>query len=302
MSSSSITLLAPPRAGDWLWAWLEPNGVVRSLSSFQMTVKVGPSGLRFPPIQLVEDDQPFVAGARFRRTKLGASTLHVPVLFQEVTTPALFSLLRAAAVWFDPTRGAGTLRSTAPDGIVRQIVVRCMAGLDFDESDALSGTNARQTVLSLRADDPFWTDPADILNVFTIGQGQGSFFPWDGLFRLNASALFAEASISNDGDVDAWPVWTIIGPAVQPQLTNLTTGAILRLDLTLGAGDRVTIDTRPNVKSIVDGSGNNRFGRQSVESSLWPLARGVNRLRAELVGATDASSVQLAYRSRFYGP
>lgn len=61
----------------------------------------------------------------------------------------------------------------------------------------------------------------------------------------------------NNGDHEAWPVFTITGPGVLSSIENTVTGKYILFNLTVYAGETVTIDLRPGHKSITsNGRGN----------------------------------------------
>jgi hypothetical protein len=112
------------------------------------------------------------------------------------------------------------------------------------------------------ADRPEWTgtpttatfpyQATSTTNFF--GGGSGTKGP---LFYISAADLLKTASISNPGDLPAYPVWTIQGP-----LSTATVGvgnATITLPFPLQSTDYVIIDAA--AQTIVDGQGN----------SLWPF-------------------------------
>jgi phage-related protein len=101
--------------------------------------------------------------------------------------------------------------------------------------------------------------------------------------------------------VEAWPLWTIVGPAVNPTLTNNTTGKSIALTISLTVGQSLTIDTRPGFKTITRENGSNQFSAASPASSLWSLARGLNTITLSVTGSSGASQLQLQYKQRYEG-
>ncbi|NKG21114.1 hypothetical protein [Paeniglutamicibacter terrestris] len=150
--------------------------------------------------------------------------------------------------------------------------------------------------VALTADDPFWygesitqeweASTSQDLNAWTAGSQLG--------FLSSANRL-EDATITNTGDLEAWPVWTIHGP-----MTSATVGVAGRTvtaPITLAtSNDVLVIDTDPTVqmawKNGVD-----------VTSSLGtanfaPIPAGENRkLQLSLVG-TGAVAVELRPRFR----
>jgi hypothetical protein len=110
--------------------------------------------------------------------------------------------------------------------------------------------------------------------------------------------------VTNAGDVEAWPVWTITGPGSGIVLRNLTTGQSMDFGVgALAAGNTVVVDTRPGAKTAVANGSINVFPFLSAASVLWSLQRGANAVRLEMSGAiAGASGLSLAYRPRYLSP
>ena len=115
---------------------------------------------------------------------------------------------------------------------------------------------------------------------------------------LGSSDVFAAATITNTGDVDAWPIITTVGPGTDLEVENLTTGRSWHLTGSVAAGATLVVDHRPGHKSArLDGV--NVFGRLSDESELWPLVPGANRIAIGFASGTAASSVEFTWRNRW---
>lgn len=132
---------------------------------------------------------------------------------------------------------------------------------------------------------------------FPMATGSSDFGPYFG-----SSSVFDDQSIFNDGDLEAWPVWSIVGPLDTILLTNATTGTVIDLSddggLTLAAGDVLVIDTRPGFKTVTK-NGTNVFSKLTDASSLWPLIIGTNDVAVSGGSATGATMVDLTYRGRY---
>lgn len=251
----------------------------------------GASGRFMPPIVVKDRAVPGDHGTRFQHCRFDAAHPVIPVLLEGLDDTEFRSAVRDLAAVLNPDKGIGKLRATF-DGGTREQSALFVDGLDFAEDY----TTFAIPSLLFRAFDPFWYDTTTVTSPFTTGTTASFFpiFPW----RLASSEVFADATVVNDGDVDAWPVWTITGPGSGLVLRNLTTGKVLSLNRTLLAGEIVTIDTTPGVKTVTLNDGTNLFGLLT-DRQLWPLARGTNSIRVELSGATGATSVVLTYRRRW---
>jgi len=216
----------------------------------------------------------------------------IPLAIEEADYSALLSTLRSLAANLDPAAGDGTLR-VVNNGNARLLTCRYKGGL---EHATRTGPLVRM-VLAFRAFDPYWY--AENETAYTFQQAAGvSFFPLLPL-SLSSSAVYSVETVANDGDVEAWPVWTITGPGDSLVLRNLTTGETLELQTTILAGQQVTIDTRPGRKTVLRDDGTNLFPYLSDTSSLWALTKGSNKIQVELNLSDANSSVVLRYTLRY---
>ena len=120
-------------------------------------------------------------------------------------------------------------------------------------------------------------------------------------FDINSATGIGAFSVQNNGDVETWPIWVFTGPGQNPTLTNQTTGEILHLILTLSAGQVLTIDTRPGIKTITREDGSNQYGNLDPTSILWSLRPSLTAITAAFTSTTSASSVALRFKQRWLG-
>ena len=118
--------------------------------------------------------------------------------------------------------------------------------------------------------------------------------------QLAPATLLGDNTVTNTGDADAYPVWTITGPG-QPTLTNNTTGRSFGLDVTLSSDEVVVVDTRPTMQSAVDQDGEDRWGDlvKTSPRDLWPLVPGENELNLSMASSGTGSQITLSYTRRW---
>ncbi len=258
----------------------------------------GVQGRHMPPITHTEDEVPLQPGGRLRQVNIKTRELDLPILITGLSEMDVRTEIRTLEHLMNPLRGDGKLRVTAPDGSQRELTCRYLSGLQLNEEKLYL---LKQTApLVFRAPDPYWYDTQTNVFTYVTGGQPATFFPFFPL-RLSSSTVFTDASVSNLGDVEAWPEWIITGPGDSITLRNLTTGETITLNTTIGTGEQITIDTKPGKKTIRKNDGTNLFGSQSFDSSLWALQPGSNSIRIEVSNTTTASSVQLSYRNRYLG-
>lgn len=245
-----------------------------------------------PPVSIHTIRVPQAQGGRFRHARHEERLVALPVVVPGPQSGR--DELRRWARALDPLKGEGTLTVIQGPWAGRRLVCLYEAGLDeYAEEWPQLGL----TTLAFRAVDPYWQDAVESTITATIDDTAYTWFPFLPLI-LGASDVFATASITNTGDVDAWPIITVTGPGIDLTLTNSTTGARLHLTGSIGAGSSAVIDTRPGHKSVrVDGF--NAFGRLTEDSTLWPLVPGPNRISIGFAAATTDSRVEFVWRNRW---
>ena len=293
----------PGTSAEEVIQFIDTTGAIHTLAA-----EHGVEGRFMPPVSFIEDEVPEQPGSRLRVVRIGPREVAVPVWFRGTSASDLRAELRRWLGRLNPSKGTGRLRNTAPDGVVRDLYCVYAGGMELVEDDDTAGVVWQKAMVIFRGHDPYWYDSASTVATYTIGVSPATFFPIFPM-RLSSSDVFADATINNTGDVEAWPVVTITGPGSDPVLRNLTTGEVTQFSgLTLAGGEMLTIDTRPNNavfpagKTVKKGDGTNLFPYLTDASSLWPLAEGSNSVRLELSSATSSSSVTLSYQRRFLGP
>lgn len=277
--------------------WIDPYGIETGLN-----VQWDVDGRFSLPFDFQSDAVPGRQGEVFRSVKHGVRSITIPLWIGPCATDAdLRTAMRELVYRLDPLRGDGLFRVQSPLGDQREMVCRA-SGVSMPES--VGGTSllhAQKAVVTFIAHNPYWQDTHDVALDFTVGT-QPDFFPFFPL-RLTSSEVFADTTLENDGDVEAWPVWTIKGPGSIIVLSNLTTEETLTLSnaggLVLASGEQCFIDTREGTKTITRQDGLNLFKYISNDSALWSLRAGANNVRLEMAGSSEPSQLKVVYRQRY---
>lgn len=285
----------------------DPSGKVWVLDgSAGIWCQPGRRGFDMPHWQIWEDVSPAVDGAFYRGTRAEVRELFQPLYFGADDRSALMALRRSFMAAISPRRGECTLTVSQPDGTRRSIKCRYLSGMEGEEGRGHWGILHMSYGLVLRALEPFWFG-ADITTKWAGSPAARDFLPIPGAdgnwIVVAPSQVLGTTTAVNEGDVEAWPVWTINGPASgSPSitLTNNTTGKTLTLNASLtGASNKRIIDTQPGAGTIKDEAGVNKWSELGDGSALWSLQPGVNDLSVSVAGSSTATEVQLVYRPRF---
>jgi hypothetical protein len=280
--------------------WIDANGAEYSINDNHLII-TGPEGRFMPPISFVEEEVPFLAGTRLRSVKVGAREFDLSIYVDGISESDVRNKTRNLLRMFNPLNGDGKIKVLAADGSQREIQCRYSSGLGISEKDGAKVGNMQAVTLVFRAFDPYWYDSSTVVQTFKINENPGTFFPILPL-RLASSTVFADITIDNDGDVETFPEWIITGPGESIVLSNLSTGETTSLDVTLEAGESITINTSPYTKTVTKSDGTNLFYTLSDDSSLWALQEGNNSIQIQMANATADSSIQLTYKNRYWGP
>lgn len=107
-----------------------------------------------------------------------------------------------------------------------------------------------------------------------------------------------QADCNNQGDMEARPLIRIRGPVVNPVITNVTLGRILRFDITVSDGDRLDIDVKRGTATIGGQNRMDALSAQGVPVEEWILAAGVNRVAFSVDSGGD-HGCELLFRSSY---
>ena len=283
------------------------------------------------PVQIAERAAPLIPGSFVTSVRHSSRDLVLPLTIIGDDPVDVEEALNGLALALDPMVGSVSILVVRPDGTQRTISGRYIAGLDGLEL-AYCDTRELKVAVAIRChEEPYWTDPAGETiavippaPVFTSGTtatddadtATDEAIPVDGFsvgiefddpaYGFSAVLPFSGdaggvviTTIDNQGDVDAWPVFTINGPGAVVQATNITTGKFWAWDGALDANKVLTVDTRPG-RRAVEIQGQNRFGGLADGSELFPFIPGPQTVAFRFDG-TDAlvSTFQASWLERY---
>ncbi|WP_172797068.1 phage distal tail protein [Devriesea agamarum] len=168
------------------------------------------------------------------------------------------------------------------------------SGLEGDFGQNFHG-NWQTLGLTFRCPDPWWQGP-ERLQTFSVTPSRKPFISTTSPFfpvLLAASTVLGRFDVTIDGDGPINPVWEVIGPGRDLVISNgsdhltvkgaFPAGQVVRFD---GRTDDITPD---------------RWADVDVNSTIFPLSPGLNRLTVTLTDAGPESLVRLTYRERYLG-
>lgn len=279
--------------------WIEPDGTMHTLGAKPgIGVRFGITGRGMPAIHLQSHAVPGTPGITITGVRFGAREIDLPIRIMGSDEIDLDSQIRDVMDWFDPTKGNGVYRVIKADGSQREITCRMSGGGTLTEGETRDAYWQEELIV-LTAGDPYWQSVNESSEIFVLDNTTATFFPIFPL-RLTSETIFADATITNNGDTETWPVWDIWGPGENPVITNLNTGkrtALTREPVILGGGETITIDTK--AKTVTKSNGESLFPMLTDDSSLFPFPKGSTAVRVEFSGATSNSQVNVRWRERW---
>lgn len=295
-----------PEVGYASITYIDPHGGLWPMtddSRGYFALADGISGLGAAPVTLTTDPLPR-GGVLLRHVQPQARTIVWPVHVEADTHQEFTDLWRALGrASTDTLRyGPGILDIARPDGRRRQIRVRYQDGWQGLGQPG-TGITWDNAVMSLLAEDPYFYDPVPVAIVRDYGVPADYLNPYP---SVSSSQVLGDTTLTNPGDVTAWPVWTITGPASLVTITNTDSGDEFTIDpdaTPIGHGDlllgeSVTVATDPPSVRFSDGS-NWAGALDWPTAALWGLPPGDTSVDVNLTGAGAGSGITVAFYPRY---
>lgn len=285
--------------------WADPTGEVWQLMDWSLPywTVTGPKGLGAAPITITSD-QVARGGSSVRHVQPQSRIITWPLYMEAANHTDFIALWRALAGAFASTRrrGPGQLTIRRPDGTARQIDAYYQDGMDNTPE---YGIVQDVVALNLFCPSPFWRALEPLVASHTRhGPGVSYLSPYP---TVSTSKTLGRALVDNVGSVEAWPMWTITGPADSVTAVNHTTGKAWTLDpigfrgIALGPGEVVTIMTDP--AAVVGPSYGGSTGWAGAlnwpAAQLWELLEGNNDVEYVVTGSGVQTTIDITFYPRY---
>lgn len=250
---------SPPPAPVSPWfgldmEWVGADGSVWQLTDWATGVFLDADaleGLHFPQIAPFSSESRAVPGRRLRGWRATARSVFWPVWIFADSSAEWLGRYRDFFNTVHPDRpGRWTVRA---DGSERHLDLTGVFRTSYAYSrDPLMAGWGKYGV-TFEASQPYWSGK-DVERGPWSTAAPVDFFESGGSpdFHIMPKATFGSATIDNPGDVDAYPVWTAIGPLSALELG--VGGRIIDVPFSVSDGDVLVIDTDPrNQTATLDG-------------------------------------------------
>lgn len=166
--------------------------------------------------------------------------------------------------------------------------------------------SSHKVKVSLVCPNPYWQDAMDSIDEMAVFVGKFEFpleIPHDTGMEFGDQGEII--TIENPGDAETPVVIEFNGPAVNPKVTNLTTGEYILVNRTIAEEQKLIIDTEFGVKKVEihdeNGLVENAFHWIDLGSSFWQLQQNDNEIEYEAdVGMNDARVI-ITRKNRYVG-
>lgn len=277
--------------------WTPPVGDTITLTDRRNGWKTlaGARGLGMASYQLYTQASPAVDGDRITGVRARPREVMLPLYFHADTRPAFVGKLERLVRSMRPKLGDGTLTVAAPSGGRRWVKARYVEGLAGEESTDSAGVTWWKAGVVLHVSQPYWTAARPYTNEWGTGGSGTSFYPMGpGWQVVNSQVIGTGMEIPNEGDVEAYPLWTVEGPAATGSVfRNNTLGLEWGLNRDLLAGEVATINCEQRIQTAELADGTDLWPNLTDGADLWPLAPGVNDVDMVLSGTTGDTRVAI---------
>jgi hypothetical protein len=162
-----------------------------------------------------------------------------------------------------------------------------------------SGGKVSDYKLELLAGDPLFYDASgggsQTVNITRVTQG-GYVTPY--ILPVIWDSGSSPTIATNSGDSIAYPLITLYDQALNPIITNQTTGESFQLILNMVAGDQLVIDMKNHTASL---NGANVLGNKTVGSIWWGLMVGSNAITLNSGSAGDTITAHITWSNGVMG-
>lgn len=297
---------ALPGVGFATATFTDPSGKVWPLTDEAVgwfTLADGVSGLDVTPYDLTRDAYPR-GGSRLRHAQPADRTIIWPLHVYGDTHMEFIGRWRALGTALASTLhdGPGWLEIARPDGRRRRIACIYEGGFEGRAQQGI-GIISDTAIVSLYCEDPYFIDPVPVTDQRSYGVGVDYLDPYP---QVSSGQILGATVLTNPGSVEAWPTWTITGPADLVTIRNEDTGEAFIIDPSadgiahgpLLAGEQVVVTTDP--PRVRGPLGETWTGALNWPGAvLWSLRRGVNNVSFQLDGADAGSRVQVSFNPRY---
>ena len=300
----------PPRPADPRKVWLQTTTDThpRWIESYDAFIMPGWKGHGMPPVELVTEEGPGIAGSWLSEVRVRPREVFLPIFLSGRDTYSYMDARTAFEQIVSPLQDESTLGNlmlcTQTHRGRRDLRCVYVDGMEGEEGGDTAGGTWATFGIRLLAVDPFWRDPHDLQLRFDVqdtstpflGVQGGTDAPWP-TFMTSSTVLGQGMRIPIRSEVPVWPSLDLTGP-MDSFVGSMDTGWQVEVPGGVPAGSTLTIVTDPRRKSIrLDGA--LAAGYVAIDSVFKPFPPGTNVLDVTAPGGTSATQLRLYWRGGY---
>ena len=269
--------------------WQRPDGGTLDLTDgVKYNVRAGIDGRFMPPFEFVSDAVYNYPGEVVRSRKTKPRQVTIPIIVMGANSADLRANLRFLTNAFGQMFDVGKLKVVTDDARTYMLNCYFSSGMTLEESyDTGDSRTWRIFDATFTAYDPYWFNPVE------------NDVSWWGPL----TGLAGDHTVYNNGDVDAWPIWTITGPCTNVVITQQDTDDYISITYSLSNyWSFIYVDTRPLNRSVLWNHNTNIFSSVNVGSRLFPLVPGANTINIAFTQTYNPNTwASCRWVDRYYG-
>jgi len=269
----------------------------------------GATGLDAPPFELHADDSPNLDGGIFRDARAVAREVMIPVFLYGIDRQTIKQMKSRLRSSLNPKKGFCVLKFVEGDGIPRYLRCYYKSGMEGSETQDEAGFTWKKYGLQFTAYEPYFYSDDVQVSQWAFGAVEPFLDPTQALYplRINSGHLADdEVSITNPGDVEAWPRWELEGPIKAFEFVG-PGGESFGIDPAGDGSDIVLanrtliVDSRPGYKTVRDDQGTNYWPLLNPQPELWPIPDGESTCSVNITPGSPGARVRLTFQPRYEG-
>lgn len=212
------------------------------------------------------------------------------------TSPAVLESTRRAIA---AALASPTVPLTITTNAGNNYLINCFAdSLNMPINRSINSAPFKITLIA--ADPTIYDNSGGGLNTASLAKILGGGITWPISWNpVTWAAGSSPTTVSNTGNVNAYPLITLSDVMTNPTVTNTTTGQFFSLSgLTTVAGDKVVIDMANHTVLL---NGGPIYTYATLTSTFWPLIPGSNTVSLKSSVSGDTVSGVMTWRSGYRG-
>ena len=233
-------------------------------------------------------------GGTWRFSKRGVREIDLPIVVFGADRGAVETNLRRLARLLQDKNGPTKVTATYSDGSSVYIEAHYTGGAETQFGEDAGFTYCRW-VITLQAPQPFWESGQTSSFSVTSGSTGRGLLPQLTKLKVSSSQALGVVNVVNAGDVETFPVWTVLGPVTDLTITNGSD--TFKLVGTIPNGTTITIDTEDS--TVVNDAGTNVYSLLGTAPKLFSLLPGTTAVQVLGTDATNNTRITCTYSPRY---